>query len=134
MNKWTGFTALIGGILLIVVPRFILPACEYQGYAAMHCSDTARWEMAVGTLLILTGVLALFLKFRIGLIVCSLAAISLFIVSFVLPDVSGYCRSARMPCNYGMVPGIRFIAAAGVISGVAAVIGIFRRYARNRSS
>lgn len=133
MNKLTGVTALIGGILLLVVPRFILPACEYQGYAAMHCSHTARWEMAVGTLLIATGVPALVLKSRIGLIMCSLAALSLFIISFVLPDVSGYCRSVRMPCNYGMVPGIRFIAAVGGTAAIAAVISIFTQYGRNRT-
>lgn len=121
MKKLIGITAVISGVLLIVVPRYILPACEYQGFPAMHCSDTARGEMVAGSLLLLVGVATLFMKQTKTIVAGGILALALSIVSFVLPDRLGYCHSTRMPCNYGMVPGIRFIA---VVSGLIMITGL----------
>ena len=123
MKTLIAVTALMSGILLILVPRFILPVCEYEGYPAMHCSDTARAEYVVGALLVVTGVVALLLISTRSSIIGAAASIILYIVAFLLPDKYGYCHSSRMPCNYGAVPGIRFIAS---ISGIIMVVTIIR--------
>lgn len=128
MKKLVAITSLISGILLILVPRYILPACEYEGFPHMHCSDTAQAERIIGALLTVLGALTLFLKHAYTPVVASAAALILYGVAFWLPSKIGYCQSTRMPCNYGMVPGIRFIAVTGIFIMGAAMIGIARAY------
>lgn len=127
MKKLIGITALVSGLLLLLLPRYILPACEYAGYPPMHCSDTARAEYVAGAVLMLIGIAAFFLQDRM-LIVSAVTACIVFGISFWLPDIFGYCQSTRMPCNYGMVPGIRFIDGAGALLMIIAVINLLKRY------
>jgi len=126
MKNLISLTAFMRGLLLILVPRYILPACEYEGYPAMHCSDTARAEYIVGALLLAVGIGAFLLKSTTTSIIGAAVSIILYIVAFLLPDKYGYCHSSRMPCNYGMVPGIRLIAIIGGIIMVVAVISVVR--------
>jgi hypothetical protein len=126
MKRLIAVTALVSGILLILVPRFILPVCEYEGYPAMHCSDTARAEYVVGALLLVAGIGAFLLKSTIASLIGAAVSIILYIAAFLLPDRYGYCQSSRMPCNYGSVPGIRFIASIGGIIMVVAIISLVR--------
>ena len=133
MRKLVALCALAGGFLLLLVPRYILPACEYEGYAHMHCGDTARAEYVAGALLMALGVVTFFLTKRFLLIISASTAGVIFGVSFWLPDKIGYCRSSRMPCNYGMVPGIRFIAITGALILVVAVINLLRTSQKKRN-
>jgi hypothetical protein len=126
MKKLASGAAFMGGLLLLLVPRYILPVCEYEGYSRMHCSDTALAEYAVGALLMVIGAGTFFLKRWWQLIAGTAAACLLFIVSYWLPDVFGYCQSPRMPCNYGMVPGVRFIAIAGIVLTIIALVSFAR--------
>ena len=126
MKTFTAITASLSGILLILVPRFILPVCEYEGYPAMHCSDTAHAEYVVGALLLVAGIVVFLLKWTRTTIIGAMVSIILYIAAFLLPDIYGYCHSSRMPCNYGAVPGIRFIASIGGIIMVVAIISLLR--------
>jgi len=128
MKKMVALTSLTSGILLILVPRYILPACEYEGFSRMHCSDTAQAEYVVGALLVVLGALTFFVKHAWTPALAAAAAIILYCVAIWLPAKIGYCQSSRMPCNYGMVPGIRFIAMTGILIMVAAMIGMARSY------
>ncbi|HUH66431.1 MAG TPA: DUF4418 family protein [Syntrophales bacterium] len=92
----------------------------------MHCSDTARAEYVVGALLLASGIGAFLLKSTRTSIIVAAVSIILYIVAFLLPDLYGYCHSSRMPCNYGTVPGIRFIAIIGGIIMVVAIISLVR--------
>ncbi len=123
MNRTISITALSSGILLFLVPRFILPACEYQGFPAMHCSDTVRAEYVVGALLIALGTISLFVKGAAAGLASGSIAIILYGAAFMLPDKIGYCHSSKMPCNYGTVPGIRFVA---VVSAIIVLITLIR--------
>lgn len=122
MRKLVAPIALISGILFFLVPRYILPACEYAGFSRMHCSDTAEAEYIVGALLIVVGGAAFFLRSARAVIISSAIAATAYGIAIWLPGWTGYCMSPRMPCNYGMVPGIRFLAAAGFIFMVIALI------------
>jgi len=127
MKKLIGLTALIGGFLLLVTPRYILPACEYEGFNRMHCSDTARAEFVTGAILMAVGALTLALKGKKTTLAGAGIALPLFVAAYILPDKFGYCMSSRMPCNYGMVPGIRFIAVIGALIVLGAFIGSVRQ-------
>jgi hypothetical protein len=130
MKKLVGLTSLISGMLLILVPRYILPACEYAGFSRMHCSDTAQAEYIVGGLLMAVGITALLVRHANAAVIASAASFLLFCIAIWLPEKTGYCQSTRMPCNYGMVPGIRFIAAIGLLIMASAMIGIVRAHRR----
>jgi hypothetical protein len=127
-------TALVSGLLLLLVPRYILPACEYLGHPAMHCSDTARAEYVVGTLFVVLGGVTAFLRSRKVDLICAAGSIVLSAAAFLLPDKFGYCRSTQMPCNYGMVPGVRFIAIVSAIIMCIALIGTVKSYRKKGSS
>ncbi len=130
MKNLTAATALAAGMLLLLVPRFILPACEYEGYPAMHCSDTARAEYLAGALLIVLGGVTFFLRPGRAVALSAVSGVVLLAVSFWLPDKFGYCSSPRMPCHYGMVPGVRFIAVLASIVLLVAAIGSVRKSVR----
>ena len=126
MKKLVAFTALVGGLLLILVPRYILPACEYEGFPPMHCSDTAKAEYLVGAALMVIGGVLLYLNKNSLAVIGAVTAGVLYGIAFWLPDKIGYCHSSRMPCNYGMIPGIRFISLAGFVLMIIAVVGLLR--------
>ncbi len=127
MRKLVAITAIAGGLLLVLTPRYILPACEYEGFPRMHCTDTAHAEMIAGAVLLVVGIAALFLKSAASTIGAAVVGLVLSIASFVLPDKIGYCMSSRMPCNYGMVPAVRFISVVvGLIMAVAVVVSVKR--------
>ena len=120
MKRTVGIATLVGGLLLILVPRFILPVCEYQGYQPMHCSDTARAELYAGILLVGAGIAVLLLR-RPGLVLGALlTAIAVAAAAFTFPEVYGYCKSPKMPCNYGTIPAIRLIATAAAVTTLIA--------------
>ena len=133
MKKLITVTAVVSGFLLLLVPRYILPACEYLGHPAMHCSDTARAEFVVGGLLIALGISSAIFRLKATGIVCSGASLILYVVAFRLPDTFGYCHSTQMPCNYGMVPGVRFVAVLSAIIMAIAFIGTVKSYRKKGS-
>jgi hypothetical protein len=124
MKKMVPITALVCGVLFLLVPRYILPACEYAGHARMHCSDTAQAEYVVGALLILAGGLTVLVKSPAMPLAGAAFSCVLFGLAFWLPDIFGYCRSPKMPCNYGMVPAVRFVSVVGLLIMIGAVVAI----------
>jgi hypothetical protein len=120
MRKLVATTGIAAGLLLMAVPRWILPPCEGDGHARMRCSDTARAEIALGGLLLGAGVLAFAAKRPSPLVADAAASSALAVLAWIAPDVYGYCLGSGMPCHYGMVPGVRFVAAlAAVVQGTA---------------
>ncbi len=128
MKKLIGITAFIGGVLLVLIPRYIFPACEYLGRPAMHCSDTARAEYLIGALLLLTSGTTFFLKSDRAVIMSASAVLVLSIFAGMAPDKYGYCHSTMMACNYGMAPSIRFIAVLMAIMMIGVIISCVRSY------
>jgi hypothetical protein len=90
----------------------------------MHCSDTARAEYIIGLALMVIGASAFFTKSSKLQFLEAVAATVLYGVAYLLPDKIGYCQNPRMPCNYGMVPGIRFIAVVGILLMIGALTGL----------
>lgn len=120
-------TALLAGCLLILLPRYILPVCEFEGYSHMHCSDTAQAEAIIGALFLALGGASFFVKRPGGTVALTTASFILFAVSYWIPDKIGYCMSPRMPCNYGSVPGIRFLDLTGMLIMTVAFTILMKR-------
>ncbi len=134
MKKLVAITALVSGMLFFLVPRYILPACEYAGYSRMHCSDTAQAENVIGVLLMLAGGATLLVKSTRMSSFSAILSIILFGLAFWLPDKFGYCLSPRMPCNYGMVPAVRFISVIGILIMIGAIFIMVKSYRKKGSS
>ncbi len=129
MRKLIGITTMAGALLLFLTPRYILPACEYEGFPRMHCSDTAQAEMILAGVLFVVGVAAFLITSTAATIGAGVVALALSVVAYLLPDKFGYCMSSRMPCNYGMVPAVRFIA---VVVGLIMAVGVVTAARRAR--
>ena len=84
MKNLVTITAFISGILLILLPRYILPACEFEGFPHMHCSDTARAEQVTGMLLIAIGIAMFFFKRR-ELMITSVVVACIMFAIFLAP-------------------------------------------------
>ena len=119
-------TALVCGILFTLIPRYILPACEYAGYSRMHCSDTALAEQVAGAVLIVVSGMTFLLRSTTIPLVSAVLSTIVFGITYWLPDKFGYCLSPRMPCNYGMVPGVRLLSIIGFIIMIGVFFSIIR--------
>ncbi len=131
MRRLVAVTGIAAGLLLGVVPRYVLPACEYEGHPRMHCSDTARAELVVGALLVVAGAFASAVKRPRPVMGAAAVSCALLALAWFMPDVYGYCASPRMPCHYGMVPGIRFIAVLAGVLLIAAIVLLAKGTRRN---
>jgi hypothetical protein len=132
MKRLVAITALVSGLLLILVPRYILPSCEYAGYPHMHCSDTAHAEFVIGALLIAIGGAVLYAKTEKLVMIAAGASFLFYIGAYWLPDKIGYCLSPHMPCNYGMVPGVRFVAVVGALIMTIVIVKLSKNSRRKR--
>jgi hypothetical protein len=134
MKKLVAITTLVCGILFFLIPRYILPACEYAGYPRMHCSDTAQAEQVIGAVLIVVSGMTFLVKSTAMPLVSAIVATIVFSIAFWLPDKFGYCLSPRMPCNYGMVPAVRLLSIIGILTMAGAVFMIARSSRKKGSS
>ena len=130
MKVFAAVAAIVGGALLMVIPRFVFPACEYLGRGRMHCTDAAHGEFVVGGLLAAAGVALLLLKTGTATIFAAAAAVLLCAAAFFVPAYTRYCANPDMACHYSMVPSIRFIAIVVGVAEAAALTGLVRESKR----
>jgi len=126
MKGAAGILSLLGGLLLILIPRFILPVCEFQGYQPMHCSDTARAELYAGFVLAVVGAGILRARHAAAVLVSLLLSVGISATAIILPGIYGYCKSPKMPCNYGTIPSVRLVAAATATIALIATISVLK--------
>ena len=130
MKLFAAVAAIVGGLLLLLIPRFVFPACEYLGRGRMHCTDAAHGEFVVGGLLVAAGAALALLKPGPASISAAAGAALLCAAAFFVPAYTRYCANPDMACHYGMVPSVRFIAVAvGIVEG-AALAGLIRESKR----
>jgi hypothetical protein len=134
MKMVVAITTLVFGILFVLVPRYVLPACEYSGFARMHCSDTAQAEQVIGAVLIAVSFMTFLVKAKMMPLFGAIVSTIVFGIAFWLPDKFGYCLSPRMPCHYGMVPAVRFLSISGILIMIGVVISIARSSRKKGSS
>lgn len=133
MKIFAAVAAIVGGLLLVVVPRFVFPACEYLGHGRMHCTDAAHGEFFVGGLLVVAGVALLAAKAGTASICAAAVAALLCAAAFFVPAYTRYCANPDMACHYGMVPSVRLVAVAVGVVEVAALIGLVRASRRREA-
>jgi hypothetical protein len=130
MKLFAAVAAIVAGVLLLVIPRFVFPACEYIGRGRMHCTDAAHGEFVVGGLLVAAGAALALLRSGPASILVAAGAVLLCAAAFFVPAYTRYCANPDMACHYGMVPSVRFIAVAVGIVEAVALAGLIRESKR----
>jgi hypothetical protein len=126
MKRVAAAVAVVGGMILLVVPRFVFPTCEQLGRGRMHCTDAAHAEYVLGALLVLAGFAQFLVRKRGPAIAAAAFATVLCAAALAAPSWTRYCANPDMPCHYGMVPSVRFAAGAVGLVELAALIGLAR--------
>jgi len=127
MSNWKfGIPFFVIGLLLVLVPRYILPVCEYQGYNPMSCSHTAIAEMFVGFMVMVTSAGMSFSRGSESLRWLSLPILAAGVSVLWIPEAIGYCHSSQMPCNYATVPVLRLLGVLTVLLSLGSFLLSFR--------
>lgn len=138
------------GLLLILVPLYILPVCpppelvsmpsdaidQHAAHSMQHgtgkimkCFWTARAEIGIGSVVIAIGLLMHFTKnafIRMGLSM-SLACIALLAAAIPLVLI-GVCGNEMMRCNMGTKP------ALVLLSGLLFVVAVINTFYLNKTA
>jgi hypothetical protein len=126
-NKISGAFFFLMGLMLVLVPRYILPVCEYQGFSPMSCSHTAFAEMFTGFIVMALSAGLAFSKGRESLRWFSLPALAAGISVLWIPRAIGYCHSSGMPCNYATMPVLRLLGVLIILVSCGSFLFSFRR-------
>jgi hypothetical protein len=137
----SAFVTVAAGVLLILIPQFIMPVCELPGGAViapeegahsasrrgdtaapawgqhsiphMACFYTARAEAGLGVAVILAGLLLLVLKSDERRLGVSLSLALLAALAGAIPwFLIGVCPSDMMLCRSGTLPALLLVSAA----------------------
>ena len=135
MRIASGLLLALTGLLLILIPRLLLPTCGFSPMVdpvhgpRMVCNVTGFMTQWAGVATVVAGV---FLCFSAGRPVRAVAALVVAAVAalFVLVTVTvwpGVCRSATMPCRVGTRPAALLVAGGQLAAVAVGFAGIRRR-------
>lgn len=128
-----GSLSALGGLLVILVPTVILPVCQGMvetktgNLIPMRCFWTARAELAVGGLLLLTGLLHAFSRSAetrrtLSGLVLALGVTTILVPTLLIPT----CASPDMACNLGTKPALLLLGGITIVLGAAGWWGVRR--------
>jgi len=125
--KISGALFFLMGLMLVLVPSYILPVCEYQGFSPMSYSHTAVAEMFTGFIVMALSAGLVFSRGRENLRWFSLPAFAAGISVLWIPREIGYCHSSAMPCNYASTPVLRLLGVLIILVSCSSFLFSFRR-------
>ncbi len=130
----------LSGVLMLLAPRILFPVCtglNKMGYP-MKCTYSATLIMALGGLLALIALIAIFVNKRLVSALAGLAAIAAASISYLIPmqviklgDMKklhwevGFCISPDMACLQNTLPALKVILPVVGILGVVALVMAF---------
>lgn len=124
-----GSILIVLALLIVIVPQFT--SCQSQGKEItlqngktipMKCYWTGQSEILLGTILLLTGIMLIFVKRRETRIALSIIGVALGIATILIPAyVIGVCATL-MICNTVMKP---VLISAGIVVTLVSLIGLF---------
>ncbi len=118
MSKFFGVIDSLIGVLIVIIPRYVFPSCEYirQVSSPMKCSYTRRAELAIGIVITIGGITMFFSKSREAVRAVSIILIGLGLMTILIPSyLIGVCASPEMPCHYGMLPSLNLLGGLLII-------------------
>jgi hypothetical protein len=121
-----GLLTALTGLLIIITPNWLLPVCQGLLELAngkqvpMRCFWTARAEMVMGGLLLVSGLLLIFVwsaevRRRLNHLVAVQGLAVILFPLYIIPT----CMSPDMACNVGTKPALL------ILGGLTLVLGLF---------
>lgn len=122
----TGLVTAAIGFLIVIVPNWVLPVCEglleltNGKHVPMRCFWTARAEMVLGGLVLVSGLLLAFListeaRQRLNHMVVFLGLAVILTPLYIIPT----CMDPDMACNVGTKPALL------LLGGITMVLGLY---------
>jgi hypothetical protein len=130
IQKTIGIVLFLMGLMVVIVPRYILPVCEHQGYSKMACSYTALSEMFLGFIVMVSSLGIFFSRSAEALRWLALILIASGTSVLLIPEAIGYCHSSNMPCNYGTIPVLRLTGVLIILVSFGGFFASFKRASR----
>jgi hypothetical protein len=130
IQKTIGIVLFLMGLMVVLVPRYILPVCEYQGYSKMACSYTALSEMFLGFIVMVSSLGIFFSRSAEALRWLALILIVSGTSVLLIPEAIGYCHSSSMPCNYGTIPVLRLTGILIILVSLGGFLASLKRTSR----
>ena len=128
MARAVAVLAAIFGLLIAIVPQFILPVCSASletkagTLVPMKCFWTARAELAVGALIVLTGLLLFVSRDWTTTRSLHILLSGLGIVALLIPTVLiGVCANPTMACHIGTLPALIVEGSLVTVIGLAGI-------------
>lgn len=126
-HRIVGAVLFLAGLVVVLLPRYILPVCEYYGYPAMACSHTGMAERFIGFIVMAASCGIFLTGTREALRWLALTVLTSGVSIVLLPEAIGYCHSNSMPCNYGTIPALRLIGALIILLSLTGFLVSLRR-------
>jgi hypothetical protein len=129
IHRAIGIILFLTGLVVLLLPRYILPVCEYHGYSPMACSHTGTAEMFLG-LIVMAAATGIILSMNIEVLRwSSFTVVATGVSMLLIPTAIGFCHSTDMPCNYGTIPAVRL---AGTCILIVSFTGFFLSLRREK--
>ncbi len=129
---------MILGLLIILVPQFILPVCEGTlvtdagKEVPMKCHWTAQAEILTGLMILAAGVLSLVVKKDGGRMASGIfAALGGLCALLLVTSVIGVCMNPAMSCVMGTKPAIIILSAFTMLLGAIMALRAGRNTKQN---
>ncbi|MFZ5639236.1 MAG: DUF4418 family protein [Bacillota bacterium] len=125
ISKIIALASALTGILVMLVPRYIFPVCQFYGrfietkagkLIPMRCFYTAQAELAVGAVIFFSALALIFARQAETRKTVSMILVLLGLVVIFLPALLiGVCKDPSMPCHAGTLPALTILGGALVI-------------------
>ena len=130
-GRIAGVIAIVLGFIVAAVPHYIFPVCQYYGMlletaagtqVPMKCFWTGNAEIALGAMMIVTGLLLVVSRQKesrmlLGVVLGSLGVMVALVPTYLI----GVCAVLDHPCHAGTQPALILL---GVIIIIVAIITI----------
>ena len=130
-SKILGIIAVVLGLIVAAGPHYIFPVCQYYGMlletaagtqVPMKCFWTGNAEIALGAMMIVTGLLLVVSRQKesrmlLGVVLGSLGVMVALVPTYLI----GVCAVLDHPCHAGTQPALILL---GVITIIVAIITI----------
>jgi hypothetical protein len=132
MSRLLGAITSALGFVVIILPHYIFPVCEYFGlrfelapgiYLPMFCWYTAMAELGIGVVVVTVGLLLFFSKHNetkraLGFILGALGTVVALMPVYLIP----VCPEVWHPCHIATLPALVLLGCLIVVVAMVTVV------------
>lgn len=117
------FVQIVEGILLALIPFFIVGVCKHESEDKMLCFYSATLVVAIGIILILFSFFTAYLHKGETIVLSHLVTIVMNVFVFLIPyALVGGCKMSSMKCNRLTFPVIYVVSAVFIVANIIGMV------------